>query len=536
MRCARQWLCALLGIAACTGLALTTGAQPPSEGGTKKEVRRGKPPKEKRITTYAHKCLHVRAEDAKEVLELHLGLTEQKEQKGGTPLAVVSHAPTNMILLLGPAKLVAKARKILAEADAAIVPRSLGPPFLKMYPVPSEQAELLAKVLQQVYAHRPDVKIAAVNASTLAVWGPREDLTAIARALPAPPPPRLVMKFIPLTTSEAKKIAVMLREAFPPPGAPVIEADEARNGLLVRGTEQQIQEVRDAVYAQGEPSDPQRGNMRVITLDKGSAAALAEAIKEYIEQMRPNKEKVILPAQEEAVPPKPAPQPAKEGAKQQTESAAPIIITAFGNKLIVTSGDPKALKLVQELALLLTRTAPMGEGDFEVIHLKHGSAIDIANVLDEAFNGPKSSDGGKGEQHSRPGGMMMKMMMGLQPDGGRPARVDRIRVVADPSINAVLVKASPSDMLTIRALLREPRPPQEPAPVRPWVIGPLKQAKAGEVAKILRTLYRDAAPADKFAVAVDERTNSLVLRCSAAQHEEIEALVCRLQQLPKEKP
>src|SRR5439155_5847151 len=135
-------------IAACAGLALTTGAQAPSEGGTKKsEVRRAKPPKDKRTATHAHKCLHVRAEDAKEVLELHLGLTEQKDAKGGTPLSVVSHAPTNMILLRGPAKLVAKARKILAEADVAVVPRSLGPPFLKLYPVPSEQAELLAKVL-----------------------------------------------------------------------------------------------------------------------------------------------------------------------------------------------------------------------------------------------------------------------------------------------------------------------------------------------------------------------------------------------------
>jgi type II secretory pathway component GspD/PulD (secretin) len=531
MKPTRRLLCALLGIVAYVGLALTTGALASSDAGPKqRKPGSAKAPKEKRTVVHVHKCIYVKAAFAKEVLETHLGVPEPKAAKAGTAVSVVSDEWTNTLHLRGPADLVAKARMILRELDVG-VPDVRGAPFLKMYRVPSEQAEWAAKLLQQVYAYRPDVKIAAVNASTLAVWASPDGHLAVARSLP--PPPRLVMRFIPLTVLEAEKIAVILK-AGGRDGDLFIEADPARNGLLVRGTEQQIQEARGALGLLGEPSDPQAQKTRVITLDKGSAAALAEALKEYFEQMRPNKVKVILPGRELGVPPKPAPAPAKDEAKQKPESAAPITLTAFGNKLVVTSDDPEAVKLVQELALLLTRTY-IGEGDFEVIPIKYSSAIDIARVLDEAFNGPKTPDGGKGEYRG-PGDMMKKMMMGLQPVGSRPARVDRIRVVADPSINAVLVKASPSDMLTIRALLREPRPPQEPPPVQPWVIGPLKQARAADMAKLLQTLYRDAAPPGKFAIAVDERTNALVLRCSAALHEEIEALVNRLQQLPKEKP
>src|SRR4029077_15377215 len=56
------------------------------------------------------------------------------------------------------------------------------------------------------------------------------------------------------------------------------------------------------------------------------------------------------------------PQKDKEKAKDQRpgRADAPITITAFGNRLIITSDDPAALALVQELVRLLTQT-PGGE-------------------------------------------------------------------------------------------------------------------------------------------------------------------------------
>ena len=124
------------------------------------------------------------------------------------------------------------------------------------------------------------------------------------------------------------------------------------------------------------------------------------------------------------------------GAQKSTKGTGKIVnITAFGNKLIITSDDPEALSLAQELVRLMTKTE-YGEGDFQVIRLKNAGATEIAKIIDEAFNGPKGgAGGGKGPAG---GGNPLSMLTGglggmLQSAiGGAPAqRTERLRVVAD---------------------------------------------------------------------------------------------------------
>src|SRR5262249_20771546 len=81
--------------------------------------------------------------------------------------------------------------------------------------------------------------------------------------------------------------------------------------------------------------------------------------------------------------------PQKDKAKDDKPGAAdkPVTITAVGNKLIITSEDPAALALAQELIRILT--TPGGEGDFEFIKLKNANAVEVAKMLDEMFNGVK---------------------------------------------------------------------------------------------------------------------------------------------------
>src|SRR5262249_28316230 len=93
----------------------------------------------------------------------------------------------------------------------------------------------------------------------------------------------------------------------------------------------------------------------------------------------------------------------KSGDNRPGDVNKPVNITAVGNQLIITSEDPDAPKLVQELVRLLTQTAP-GEGDFNVIHLKNASAVQAAEVLDEIFNGPKQKNQFGGGAGGRGGG------------------------------------------------------------------------------------------------------------------------------------
>ena len=69
-------------------------------------------------------------------------------------------------------------------------------------------------------------------------------------------------------------------------------------------------------------------------------------------------------------------------------------------------------------------------------------------------------------------------------------------------------------------------PPGEVS-ARTYYLGPLKNARAEEVARVLRDLYRDSKP-QAVTVAVDSRSNSLILRGPAPLYEEARKVVDRL--------
>ena len=152
----------------------------------------------------------------------------------------------------------------------------------------------------------------------------------------------------------------------------------------------------------------------------------------------------------------------------------PVVIAASGNRIIITSQDPDALAMASQLVRLMTQTTA-GEGDFEVIHLKTASAAEAAKLLDAAFNEPKpaAQQQGFGGFFGRFGGR------GAEPPANPTP--NRIRVVADPTTNSLLVRAKPVDMLTIRWLLAKAidnNDTDATAGPKNRIIGPLKYAKA----------------------------------------------------------
>lgn len=444
-------------------------------------------------TAFSYRCAHVRAAQAQKVLQDLL--RGAGGAKGGLSIAVDQR--TNTLFLSGAPERIAQARALLAKIDTAIAgqaPLTLGPPVLKTYAVPGGQADALVSILRKIF-RTGEVEIAAVGKDGLLVWADPEDQAAIARHIASAAPPPATIEVIPLTaTTEATRIADIVRSLFGK--ALVVEADANANALIVRGTKEQIAEVKRVLVPQSEPPS---ARVRVITLERGSAATLAVALEKMLAQMSPNPVRVVMPAEGR--------KPPKDGAAKPRERE--ITLTAMGSKLIVSSDDPQALALVQELVRLLTVQA--GEGDFEVIRLKNADAIAVARILDESFNGGRPSAFGKG----RLGG-----------SDESPARGVRLRVVPDPATNSLLLKASPLDMLTVRQLLLQLDVDQEAPGPRSRVLGPFKHAKADELAKVLREVYRDQAA--NFSATADTRTNSLVIRSAPALHEDIERLVKQL--------
>src|SRR5207253_2848143 len=134
----------------------------------------------------------------------------------------------------------------------------------------------------------------------------------------------------------------------------------------------------------------------------------------------------------------------------------PIRIAAVGNKIFISCDDPFVLALANEVLRLMLTTG--GDGDFESIHLKNANAAEMAKVFDQWFNGNKSATPQqqdpfaalRGRFGGGPGGFQMP-----QPAASDANKEPRIRVVADPTSNTLLVKASAVDMLTIRKMLND---------------------------------------------------------------------------------
>jgi type II secretion system protein D len=565
--------------------------------------------------SFSYTCQFVKARDAERILRELLGDPKQMlaalqqalqpRMDRGDPRMDPRAAPTppanlpkirmyyltadersNSILVTGPADKIAQAKDILKKIDVAQPGQKTviaGPPFLKSYPVTPGSADAVSKTLTEIYKASPSIRISAVGNNQVMVWATPEDQFDIAKHITGATetkatPTELLM----LTTLDAAKTADTLKGMFgdAKTGGPYIEADGARNAIIAKGTAEQVADIKAALKALGEaavgaPGVPQ-GNLRIINLDKGSAATLAEELKRLLGEMKRNPVKIITPGEQpkEAPPPKPGPAGngqippglrrlpderliamADEKVVPKARELPPVVITPVGNRLLVTSDDPEALQLVQDLVRLLTRS-DTGDGDFEVIRLKNASAVEAAKVLDEAFNGPKQP----AQQSSSPFNPFFGRFGA--PGATTPTPTPgSVRIVADPGSNSLLIKAKPLDLASIRRLLDKAIDSGEAesrAIAKQYIIGPLKFASASEVAATLRDVFRDqmsggsttvggfpgfgfgfsglsrsgsggsgSKPAT-LSIGVDDRSNSLVVQCNEAVYEDVTKLVTRL--------
>jgi type II secretory pathway component GspD/PulD (secretin) len=566
---------------------------------------------------------------------------------------ISSYEPTNTVMVSGPPDKISLAKAVMEALDVP-GPGSLGelpkgPYIMQTYPVPDGNAENVAKALANAYKGVGNIAIQNISTTSIMVWAPPADQFDIAKHIKTTDPRPSTALRIPLNTADAKSTALWLQGMLGDTkgGAPFIEADPLSNAIIIRGSPEQVKEVQYIIRSISEagPGVGGSGTMRVIGLEQANGATVAEALQLMLKKMRNNNVEIIVPGSEmDVLKPK-----SKESSKkmpriedetseeqdkphlgppadaQDDDDTTPlqrppakvkeitevpdvqikkpgdgklpgrrentITITATGNRLIISSQDTDALNLVQELVRLITAKSKLGEGDFEVIHLKYANAVETAKLLDTAFNEKGGQQGqpgapafpfGFGQGGGPPGGGPGKQGAPGGPGGGGPGAAfraagaaaagggkggDRIRVVADGATNSLLIRANPLDMLTIRNLIRKAidvPDTDSDAVQRTWIIGPLKNTTASEVAQVLEGAYKDSMAstvqgvvggfpgfsffgfqgqqqlarqggfagqdpskmkAPKLALGVNDRTNTLVAVCSASMYKDVKALV-----------
>src|SRR5205807_2054942 len=83
----------------------------------------------------------------------------------------------------------------------------------------------------------------------------------------------------------------------------------------------------------------------------------------------------------------------EEKKQEKDKKKVEIFIHGFGNRILLKSDDRDALDLAQQMIRVLVNTEA-GPGDIKVLKLKVANAVEVAKILDEAFNGPKGQQGG----------------------------------------------------------------------------------------------------------------------------------------------
>ena len=512
---------------------------------------------------------------------------------------------SNKVFVTGPPDKLAQARAILKEIDVStggserIIP---GKVMLKTYMIPAGNAQELSRLLSEKYRNSTTVRISAVGNASILVMAMAHDQMDIATFILEASEKGIKNEVLAIN-GDATAIFGQVSKFFGTTtgGGPLMELDTNRNAIIIRGTPEQVADVKKFLAETGEDSNSS-STMRVIQMKNGGGAAIAEELQRLLPRFLDNPINLIKPE-----PPKPAPQPVPDRDRDSREEeeddeeelqaapeafepadttpaapqvkkddkqpgkkpSAPVTITTIGDRVIIRSDDPEALKAAQELIRIITSNT--GTGDFEVIQLNNASAVDTATLLEQMYNPQQQRRGG---DTTNPFAMMFGGFGGRGSTTQPAAATEpRIRVVADPNTNSIMVKANAVDMLAIKRLLRESIDAADPvtgaAVVRTWVMPPLKYANASEVVVVLQNVYRDfmnasggfggsfgssrggpspfssggfRPPVDssgnrrqaQLSIGVDDRSNSLVLSCNEKMYKDIKQLVDQLEEAAKD--
>lgn len=281
--------------------------------------------------SFSHTCRYIQARQAERILRDLLGdpreLLRAMQPRGGVdgPFAqalgtspVVANAPkvrmhylsvdegSNTVLVTGPADKIAQAEAIMRKIDAPQYkgqkPVPVGPPTLKTYEVSGGNAEVLAKNLQEIYKNVPGIRIAAVTSHSIMVWAGPSDQSEIVTHLRSSREQSSAPEVIPLTSLDASDAVETLKGMFGgdgKSGAPYVKADTTRNAVIAKGTPEQLSEIRIVLKTLGEGSASRPdGNIRILTIEQGSALSVAETLERMLPQFLPNPIEIIAPGGE----------------------------------------------------------------------------------------------------------------------------------------------------------------------------------------------------------------------------------------------
>ena len=253
-----------------------------------------------------------------------------------------------------------------------------------------------------------------------------------------------------------------------------------------------------------------------------------------------------------------------------------IVVSMTPAGMIIASDDPQALADFEELMRTLADQSLLGNAQPTVFWLKYAKAQEAADLATSILGGGDASSAGSGgglagSVLGEIGGGMIGGLLGIGGAAGGSGGASpvltttgSVSIIADARLNALIVQANPVDMQMVEMVLevidREESPEDVQTTSKPQVI-PVIYQDAEEVAKIVKGVYaertadpnssqRQPSPQDfinalrggggggrggggddkgskptPIAIAVDKRSNSLIVSAPPQDIEDIRELV-----------
>lgn len=433
---------------------------------------------------------------------------------------------------------------------------------LRSYPLGGADGATALAILQTLLEGTGSARLAVdqQTGSLIALATPSEHL-AIKQTLEKLQTDGRRVDVIPVKKVNATTAAALVNRLFNPvvgdaktrdPNAPVIEADRYSEALLVRGTADQVRQVRELV-SQLDASDlttadgAARGPVRTLPISGPELQRALEQIENVWPTLRENPLRVTNPGQgipsfrpgsdverelkegndpldmlygeptdsEPAMPQgrttsapiKNSPfrfavRPA-DAAADEVDGPAPIYISPGESSTVIASRDPEALDTLEDLLASVFDMQTTGSREYAVFYLKFSEASTAAALLNSIFGGNSGGGGGSlmgdlagAALGGGAGGDLVGDLLGM--GGGATDSVSfssvSVDIVPDIRLNALYVYATPQDLQTVNRLLRvidQPRGPDRIESVGVPRLIKLYNTEVADVSKVVREVFAD---------------------------------------------
>ncbi len=497
---------------------------------------------------------HLSVDDAMPYLRQLLGIPDEAFSTPDAQLHVGKDVTGWKLLVHGTPERVARAEEVVRLIDVADAARGIsGAPQLEVYPISTADPQSVLQILQTLLEGDKAIRLAVdpVTGHLVAFARPAQQATIRATIEQMQRDARQVA-VIPLSTVDPQVAVLSITKLFggldrekPDPSAPRVDADITTRSLLIRGTAGQVKQIRDLLAQMGETQDTtgatkSNEHVRLLPLTGAAARSALSQIEQIWPTMRPNRIRVVMPAQtiqtyrpsEDAESEQRTPQPPPVEADSSAEPSAlvprergnfhlaqmlryvddqvadtgesrpgaPIVVAPGPGGVLIASDDLEALDDFEQLLSTVAERSSSTTRDYAVFYLKFAKAANVSEVLSAIFGGGAKSGGLVNEMAGAAlgdigGGLMGNLLLGggggASGGGFSSGSVD---IVPDVRLNALIVRAKPADLDTVEQLLRvldqRVGPEEVEADSRPRLI-PVYNMQASEIATVVQQIYQD---------------------------------------------